>query len=51
MAFDREGVVCDTVPTSSRTRRPEDPPPRLARETYFVAREAVAFSFYLLYYR
>jgi vancomycin permeability regulator SanA len=52
MAFDREGVPCDTVPTCSQAvERRSEPPRRLARESYFVAREAVAFPFYLLYYR
>lgn len=50
MVFEREGLPCSTVPTCSR-RTGAVPPARLSREGFFLFREAVAFPFYLLYYR
>jgi vancomycin permeability regulator SanA len=50
MIFEREGLSCSTVPTCSR-RTGDAPPGPLSREGYFLFREAVAFPFYLIYYR
>ncbi len=49
MIFDRAGTKCRTVPTCAR----QNAPPRgmLAREGFYLFREAVAFPFYFLYYR
>lgn len=50
LTFDREGVSCATVPTCS-SQRSGTTPTKLSRETFFLFREAVAYPFYLLYYR
>lgn len=51
MIFEREGVPCSTVPTCSPVRTASTPPRRLSREGFFLFREAVAFPFYMVYYR
>jgi hypothetical protein len=51
MTFEREGVPCATVPTCSSARTSRGEEPRLRREGFFLVREAVAFPFYLIYYR
>ena len=58
LVFDREGTPCRTVPTCSLRRDltgaipPADSArPRLAREGFFLLREAMAFPFYLVYHR
>ena len=50
MALERAGVPCCTVPTCSLEAAP-GPPRKLAREGFFLLREAVAFPFYLVYHR
>ncbi len=49
MIFERAGTCCYTVPACARRDAPERP--GLAREGFFVFREAFAFPFYFLYYR
>ena len=51
MIFDREGTSCYTVPTCSRASASSGGPARLSRESFFLLREAIAFPFYLVYYR
>jgi vancomycin permeability regulator SanA len=49
MIFQRAGTYCYTVP--ARSRGGESRRGGLAREGFFLFREAVAFPFYFLYYR
>jgi uncharacterized SAM-binding protein YcdF (DUF218 family) len=49
MIFERAGTYCYTVPTCARRDAPKQQ--GLAREGFFVFREACAFPFYFLYYR
>ncbi len=51
LIFDREGTSCYTVPTCSRATASTGGPARLSRESFFLLREAIAFPFYLVYYR
>lgn len=51
LIFDREGTPCYTVPTCSLGKSLSRAHGRLSRESFFLFREAVAFPFYLLYYR
>jgi uncharacterized SAM-binding protein YcdF (DUF218 family) len=57
LVFDREGTPCRTVPTCSLRRDLTGAPPsvpdrpRLAREGFFLLREAMAFPFYLVHHR
>jgi vancomycin permeability regulator SanA len=50
LIFDREGTSCYTVPTCAAGLLP-GATSRLSREGFFLLREAIAFPFYLLYYR
>lgn len=49
MIFERNGSSCYTVPTCSNERVKASG--ALARDTFFLLREAVAFPFYFFYYR
>ena len=49
MVFERAGTYCYTVPSCSRRGAPTGG--ALAREGFFLFREACAFPFYFLYYR
>ena len=51
MIFEREGVNCATVPTCSSRKATAGEGVRLSREGFFLLREAIAFPFYLIYYR
>lgn len=51
LIFDREGAPCYTVPTCSLERSLPGATRKLSREGFFLLREAVAFPFYLIYYR
>lgn len=51
MIFDREGATCLTVPTASTSFAWWNSPARLSREGFFLLREAIAFPFYMIYYR
>jgi hypothetical protein len=56
LVFDRERTLVRTVPTCSLRRDLTGPlspaaAPPLAREGFFLFREAVAFPFYLIYHR
>jgi vancomycin permeability regulator SanA len=50
LIFERAGTHCYTVPTCL-SRWNEGGGARLSRENFFLLREALAFPFYLLYYR
>ena len=51
MAFERQGLECYTVPTCSLKKEIPGLSRKLAREGFFLLREAVAFPFYWFYYR
>ncbi len=52
LLFEREGLRCHTVPTSSSLSRTDGSQPvRLARERFFVLREVIAFPYYFIFYR
>ncbi len=51
LIFDREGTSCNTVPTCSTDPDWRPSPAKLSRESFFLLREAVAFPFYMIYYR
>lgn len=51
LIFDREGTTVHTVPTCSTSPTWRTVPSRLSREGFFLLREAVAFPFYMVYYR
>ncbi len=50
MLFQRQGLRCYTVPTSSSLNRDASVPVKLSRESFLLFRETIAFPYYFLCY-